>query len=118
MNFISRMVLNLLEIDIENYNKSFEELKTQFATDGVGEVLKKVIMKDRSPNELGYIYADKTVDNADGKCFQTKLLRLSRISEKFCSCEQLIELFAWKIKEILRPVIKFWLDALSQTNQR
>ena len=40
MIFIFRMVLNLLEVDIENYNKSFEELKAQLSNpDGVGEVV-------------------------------------------------------------------------------
>ena len=102
MIFIFRMVLNLLEVDIENYNKSFEELKAQLSNpDGVGEVLKKVMLKDRNPNEIGYTYEDKTVDNPEGKCFPTKLLRLSRISDNFCTCEQLIQLFARKIQEIL-----------------
>ena len=59
------------------------------------------MLKDRNPNEIGYIYEDKTVDNPEGKCFPTKLLRLSRISDNFCTCEQLIQLFAWKIQEIL-----------------
>ena len=92
----------------ENHCKSFEELKTQLSNpDGVSEVLKKVMAQAQDPiTEIGYFHKEENgVDNADAKCFPYRLLRASRMTDNFCSCEQLIELFASKIKQILSQVL-------------
>ena len=56
-------------------------------------------------NEVAHFNKEDKVDNSDGKCFPYRLLRLSRIIESLCSCEQLIELFASRIQKILSQVL-------------
>ena len=94
-------------MNLKSVLKSFEELKAKFSNpDGVSEVLKKVMTKAPNPiNEVAHFNKEDKVDNSDGKCFPYRLLRLSRIIESLCSCEQLIELFASRIQKILSQVL-------------
>ena len=105
-------------VQCEIHCKSFEELKTQLSNpDGVSEVLKKVMAQAQDPiTEIGYFHKEENgVDNADAKCFPYRLLRASRMTDNFCSCEQLIELFASKIKQILSQVLYMYLCFICQT---
>ena len=107
--------------DGENYNESFEQLKTQFSDEkGLGEAINRIIFEAPTVcgefdlpnflffNFLGRLYEDKRIYDPEGNCFPYRLLRLCRIIDtNIASFDELIELFANVISNILRGVVRF-----------